>query len=476
MIGTERAGGRRFLIVVPNRVRDLEGHALVGYHLVREHGHQVVFCNIPQLRETMLRLAPDVVVIDRVDTNVSIARLAKSLGMKLALLPTVGFTSDTVEIEARRAGKLVAGEQLLDCCFTWGTFARDMILEQTHLVADTVCITGSPRFDVYSEPYLSQAEPRDSLLSGFGIANPHAPLVVWSTNTFHARTRELERAVAAAVATGVDETEIRAQLDDEGIAFHDLAHATQYLARRHPEWNFLIKLHPSEEEGPYRDVAKGYDNIALARLGRIRDVLYHCAALITNTSTTATEAWLLDRTVFEVELTAHHMESPGGYADGSYLVKRLEELDQLLTRHVSNPATPLPESQRRARADFIERVYYKIDGRSGARCAHALSALVAPPRHTDAMQRDLRAAAHDAHTEWRRAAERRTGTRVKRALGMREQTTLRFWTSAFWSQRPGRERPIWDRDIADATVQALFDGFDRAHAAADFSGQLLKQH
>jgi len=453
----------RFLFAVPNHHRDLEGHALVAYHLARRHGHEATFTNVPSLEDAVLAVAPDVVVLDRVDTRAPVARLAKSLGMKVALLPTVGFTQDTTEIEARRAGKNLASERLVDCCLVWGDYARRMLLASRALPESTVHTVGCPRFDAYSEPYRSLADPRESLAPSLETADADAPLIVWATNTYHVRTRDREDTVASAVASGVPEAEIRGQLADEETAFGDLAAAITTLAVRHPDWRFLIKLHPAETPAPYAAIAARSPNIALASNARIRDVLHHCTALLANTSTTATEAWMLDKPVYEVMFGTYHVPAPANYLAGNRIVRSIDELDALLIDCVQSPEAAISAQQRAARTTFLQDVYFRIDGRSAERCAAQLHALVAGEERPED-RAVMRASAAVLRAERRQAARRRPGARIKAALGISDGVTLRIWRRAFWRQLANRRwRSPWVEPITIEMIRAHFERFDRVH-------------
>jgi len=458
----------RFLFAVPNHHRDLEGHALVAYHLARRHGHAAAFTNIPALEDALLAVAPDVVVLDRVDTRAGVARLAKSLGIKVALLPTVGFTQDTTDIEARRAGKDLSAERLVDCCLVWGDHARRMMLASRALPESAVHTVGCPRFDAYSEPYRSLAEPRATLAPGLDSAGA-APLIVWATNTYHVRTRDLENTVASAVASGVPEAEIRGQLADEGTAFRDLAAAVTALAERHPDWRFLIKLHPAEAPAPYAAIAAHLPNVSLASQARIRDVLHHCTALLANTSTTATEAWMLDKPVFEVMFGTYEVPAPSRYMDGNQVVRSVDELDAALVRCIASPDDAIAADRRAARTAFLQDVYFRIDGRSAERCAAQLHALVAAEHRPDE-RAAMRAAAAALRAERRSAARRRPSARVKAALGISDRVTLRIWRRAFWRQFTAAWRSPWDEPITTEMVQAHYARFDRVHARASAAG------
>lgn len=452
----------RILILVPNVPRDLEGHALVAHHLRTRYGHRVELCTSAELDEKTLSYAPDVLVLDRIDTRISLTRRARQLGMKVVLLPTVGFLQEGLAVEARRAGGLVHGEQVLDLCFTWGSHGRNKLLEQTELAEGQVSAVGAPRFDVYCQPFLSLCESRESLLRGVGIDAPDAPLVVWSTNTYHRRTQDLAASVDGAVATGVPEAEIRAQLDDEGTSYREMAKLVTILAARHPEWSFLIKLHPSELPGPYRELAEDAPNIHLCADARIRDVLYHCDALLTHCSTTATEAWMLGKPVLEVMLGHYLVPSPREYLEGSHAVADIDEIERLLGQYLATPPAAVPDDQQGARDAFLSDVYYRIDGKASERCAEEIDALLSPPRHTVEQQAAIRAAAGAAHRRWRSGVARRPSNRLRRLLGLPADAPLRFWKREFWRGSAERsDRPPALRHELDAEmIGELYRRFD----------------
>ncbi len=468
MEGKQEGGSRRepcrILILVPNVPRDFEGHALVAYHLATRHGHDVELCTLAELEEKVLAHAPDVLVLDRIDTRMRLARMADRIGMKIVLLPTVGFIQEGLAVEARRAGGLVRGEEILDCYLAWGNNARETLLEQTRLGEDQVRVVGAPRFDSYARPFVSLSESRASLLHSAGFIDPEAPLLVWSTSTYHMRARDLEASVRSAVAHGVPEMEIRAQVRDEGTAYEDLAHVVTLFAARHPDWNFLIKLHPSELAGPYQDLARGTSNIRAVSSARIRDVLYHCDVLLTHCSTTATEAWMLEKPVLEVMLGHYDVPSPREYLEGNHVVRTIDEIERLLLRYIGEAPSPLPDDQLRVRDDFLSTLYHRIDGKASERCAAEIDRLVGPREHPPERRAELRKAASSAHREWRRARNRRIGPRLKRALGLPPEVSLRVWRRHFWEQlgAPRRGPFAWEHEITPAMVQELFEQFDRA--------------
>ena len=316
---------RKILFVVPYKVRDLDGLALVGYHLQNKYGHQVEFSNGYRIENKILKYAPDAIVMDHLvwDFKAKQVRLAKELGMKALVLPTEGFHKDKEEA-LRIAGKLTQVSRIVDCHFAWGDFVRHAVLEQQLTTEEQIHTTGCPRFDFYREPYLSLMRSRAEFLSQLGISNPEAPLILWATNTTYA-WRNQKKMFRRHVSRGsLPEQEVLAYLEDGRTQFRESSRVVIELAKRHPDWNFIIKVHPAEWVNPYVTMTKDVPNLYLAFDAPIREFLYHCDVLLQRGCTTGTEAWMLNKPVLELEIGRYALAPSKEYVAGNHLVSNLE--------------------------------------------------------------------------------------------------------------------------------------------------------
>src|SRR5262245_54556683 len=118
------------MIMVPYKARDLEGLALVGYHLEMRYGHEVIYSNSYGIEHKLFKYGPDALVMDHLmwDFKAHQARVAKGFGMKLVVLPTEGLHHE-MEEASQRAGKLTRVADIVDCHFVWGDLVRDAILD-----------------------------------------------------------------------------------------------------------------------------------------------------------------------------------------------------------------------------------------------------------------------------------------------------------------------------------------------------------
>jgi SAM-dependent methyltransferase len=112
--------GRRILVIVPNKLRDLEGLALTGFHLSRCYGHDVLYTSGSHVVEALQASAPDLLVMDHLawDYRAEQAALAKRMGARLVLLPTSGLFQDASDHELI-VGRAFHASKLIDLFLSW---------------------------------------------------------------------------------------------------------------------------------------------------------------------------------------------------------------------------------------------------------------------------------------------------------------------------------------------------------------------
>lgn len=439
--------GREVLLAVPRPPRDLEGHALVAYHLLDRHGIRTRLFTGPDLDKEMLANPPDAVVLDFLgwpDRAIQ-ARLANRIGIPALLLPTAGVYPDPVWF-LRAAGKFTGVMRNLAGFLMWGSYSRDVLLESGEAAPENVRVTGCPRFDFYAPPYLSLITPRSVLLAGLGIPNEESPLVLWSTNTNEWNSRSGrgggEWKKRASDSASVPEREVQAVLRDQESQFRTHSAVVAELAARHPEWNVLIRVHPLEAVGPYQKLARGRSNLFVDSKAAIRDLLYHSAVVLQRGCTVATEAWMLNKPVLHLGMGKFEMEwATPEHLAGNHRVDSIDEAETCIAAYLRGE--PLPEDELAARRTYLERYYYRIDGHSAERCADAIAAVAAtaplpgPPRDA-VLQR-----AHSALEALRRREAARFPMRVKDALHVPRETSLRVWRKRPDSITPERASSLF---------------------------------
>jgi surface carbohydrate biosynthesis protein len=452
---------RRILVVVPNTLRDLEGHALMGYHLEKCLGHEVRYSTGTNLVRDLLSYAPDGVVMDHLswDYRARQALLVKRIGAKLFLLPTSGLFRDLTEHELI-AGRAFHVNGLVDCYMSWSRQAHDKLLSNGLLKDTQIRTTGSPRFDFYSAPYTSLIGDRAQFLEGLGIRNAAAPVVVWAPGNVAFAAVGSAALKRWKVGTNVDPDFFKEEMVDVLDQYNEHAPLVVELARRRPGWSVVVKVHPGDQLSRFLWMREKAANITVVQGVPIRELLAHANVLLQRCSTAANEAWLLGKPVLALGTSREVLRISAEYSAGNTTVRSLDELVAAADGFLED--SRIPEDQQRARTVFLEETYYRVDGRSAERCARAVHELVTGPGHTDEDHQRIEETARAVAPEFERGDIQRATNRFKAMFGLEPSRSLRIWRR--WGSRDsGQERRDGSARIPEAAVAGLYAEFARVH-------------
>ncbi len=417
---------RRILITVPNLLRDLEGCALVGYHLERCFGHEVRYTTGRNLTTDLFAHVPDVLVLDQIawDYRARQANLAKRLGCRLVVMPTSGLFQDMSQ-HSLVAGQAFQANGLVDRYLAWGEAARQALLSSATLSPERVRTVGCPRFDFYSAPYTRLFGERPDFFRRLGIPLREGPLITWTPgNVAYAATGrdDLKRWAAG---TRVDPDIYREEMAESVHQYEEHAPWVTEIARRRPGWTVIVKVHPGDQLSRYLWMRERSANIHVVQNVPIRELLFHADVLLQWCSTTANEAWMLGKPVLSLTTARASLKIDAEYAAGNEPIRSADEAVLAVDRHLGDRR--IPEAQLRSRDTFLEKTYFRVDGRSGERCAQVIDEIVSPPQHTDADQERIRRTAETVRTEFERPDIVRATDRLKALVGISPGRSLRFW-------------------------------------------------
>jgi surface carbohydrate biosynthesis protein len=316
--------------------------------------------------------------------------------------------------------------QLVDRYLAWGESTSNYLLQEKLMTNDQLRIVGCVRFDFYSELYFPLMRPKRVVLGELGFERVEAPLIVWTTSTYFANLPNPEEVVRSQVIQAKRPAEeVRAEIADCLTQFREHSKLVMHLARRHPEWNVIIRVHPTENSKPYETLAQHLDNVRISTRGRIRELLFHCDVLLQRGCTTATEAWMLGKPVLELEVGKYHSAMLPEYSSGNDVVSSQEEAERVIENYLDGAA--VEKSLQRARERYLYNSYHLIDGGSSRRAAEAINECISPPNYSDADQATTGSAITKEFSKWKRNEDKRFANHVKDLLGIDREVSLRFW-------------------------------------------------
>ncbi len=417
---------KKLLFIVTYISRDWEGISLVAWYLKR-YGFELVYTNGYDIKAKVLKHKPDGVVWDHLtwDFKVEELKFVKQLGCMTFCLPTEGLFYDE-HGAVKATGEFHGSQPFLDLYFVWGEYVKNAILKENILPAEKVPVVGSPRFDFYNlEKFSKYYTPREEFCKNIGIKNADNPIVLWApTSVFIGRDKE-ER-LKMYTERGENSIERLQHLFEDGdLEFEKHGNLICQMAEQHPEWNFIIKIHPAAWVEPYVPFTEKYPNIFLGYNAHIRNFLYHSAILIQRNCTTATEAWIMNKPVIQLEAANYHFQAPDNYKKASTVVTSFDQVEPLVKDYIAGK--PIPESELEYREKFIESFYYKIDGLSAKRTADILNEYMSEPYYTSDQQAKTRNNLITQAKAWDKEQSSRLSNRVKDVLGLDRNQSLRFW-------------------------------------------------
>ena len=276
------------IIPVETKSREFHGKLFLALHLLQE-GFPVLFGEQGRLWN-YCDLVPPGIYLDKsvAATRVDWFRRCRAMGHEVVSWDEEGL----VFFDAWMYRKLRIDPRAFDQVtrfFAWGDMQREAICEEYPDYRAKIVVCGNPRFDFLRADlrafYRSAAE---ALVRRFG------PMILVNTNfAFHNHFKSA--------------TELRRMLShyplanepgylDGWIDMHRVAHEA-YLAMvpvlldRYPGHTVVVRPHPSENHGPWRELAKAHPRLHVDSSGNVHEWILASEAVIHFNCTTAIEAY-----------------------------------------------------------------------------------------------------------------------------------------------------------------------------------------
>jgi surface carbohydrate biosynthesis protein len=295
------------VLLVDNRVRDLDGAALIA-SLVRQLGAECHLEPLEAYRGVLAAYRPGLIVFNHLTAShlVEWSKRLADMNVLTAVLPNEGIAYDP-DVLNFLAGRH-HGAAHIDYMFSWNEPYRRGVLAELDSPSMKVEVTGVPRFDFYFKPWSSVFEqPRQT--------NGSRPVVLVCTNFVTAHYHELPHGdmdkffapwagriplykdyMAAVAAHWRARNRVSAYLDA-------LVGADKY--------EIIVRPHPSENPEPYQ---RWFDGLTVAQRAHVRvDTQSNITSLILTcdieisceTCTTAMEAWIAGKPTMELIFEQH---------------------------------------------------------------------------------------------------------------------------------------------------------------------------
>lgn len=296
----------RLILPVEIQSRELDAKLLLACVLAERGGEAIVGCH--QAIKRNLHLMPRSIYVSKGVTQHSLelySRRAERSGHTIVAWDEEGLVYMTRETYLRRKvwPEALASTQAL---FAWGEDNAEIWRSAPGYVGQPLFASGNPRADLLRPDLRAYfARAAEELRGRYGR------FVLISSNFGHLHHYlKSENKPLSGYRKPVPPEKI-GTLDDPAMAAHRFEMLQAFkrmlpeLARRLPDRRFVVRPHPSEDPGHWREAAQDCQNVEIVGGGPIVPWLLAAESILHNGCTTAVEGFLLGRPTIAYE-PIHH--------------------------------------------------------------------------------------------------------------------------------------------------------------------------
>lgn len=424
----------KILFITPYISRDLRGNCLIGYYLKKKYNIHCDYLNGYGIEKKLLQGKYSAIVFDHLEWSFKVDQIkfAKKIGIKTIVLPTEGL----IEYEQNvldNTGITNGSISLVDLQIVWGEKIYEIIKKSGKIDHQKISLTGSSRFDFYHRRFQSLVTPREEFFQKRNM-NPEKKMLLWATNTSYVGLDE-KNIIQKHSKNGQYTPEmVKRSLENGRLQYEDQRNLFTELAKIHTDWNFVIKIHPAEPVEKYLDLTIEFPGRIFVFYNEpIFEYLYHCDVLFQRNCTTANEAWMLNKPVFQIELRNYIDSGRVAFEKGNDLIRNLTEASEKLIYYSTQSS--FPEEMLAIREAFIKEYYYKIDGASFVRIGDCIAQLFTTDQHLPITLKKIFESIDKEQYIRNSKAQASLINRIKDVLGLEREKSLRFWKKSPTSAR-----------------------------------------
>lgn len=345
-------------LVVDNPLRDLDGLVLLAWQLAQR---KVEAWLVPMYDQSfdVRAIGVDFVLLNYIrPNNLDHFYAYKAEGIKVGVLDTEGIAGRSSAEFAGFVGK-TGGAQFADLYCVWGP-AQLRALQNANVAShDRLVLTGCPRYDYCANPW-RDAVVRPEITRDYVLINTNFAL---TNPKFSAGPgTELQTMLKVGYAPDVAARFV----EDAKIAHDGMIELVQNLVNCFPQEHFVLRPHPFENKDPYINI-NHQGNFEIRQEATSVEWLNSCKVLIHLNCSTALEANMLGKPALSPAwLDTETIRVPGPYS--------VSQHPQNLTHFISLLESVLKVDQEASdfSSQYIEDLYYKIDGHSADRVADSI--------------------------------------------------------------------------------------------------------
>lgn len=359
---------RKIALIVDNPRRDLRGLTLVAYHLAKNDA-EVLLVPMYAQRYDLPLLDVDTIVVNYARTNNQyLLKLYRKLSRKVVVLDTEGgvLSEHGLDSPVEWADHLVRTgiNKLVDLYLFWGEKVYSVFHRKSVLHANSMEVTGCPRYDICRPPW-------NSVLNRDLIERDNYVLINMNFSAINPRFTESAQSEKKIFKDqGWDEEYIDNYFMHLSELFSNYLAVIHQISKLLPKIKFLIRPHPFEDEKFYIREFSHATNVVIKAEGDIFDALYGASTVLHLNCGTAVDARRMGKVPVSLEFLNNdylkrHTPLP---SEVSYKVYSMNELVNVL-----NDKGKLHDADDDSIAnEIIKPWFFHSDGLASLRVADAI--------------------------------------------------------------------------------------------------------
>jgi surface carbohydrate biosynthesis protein len=192
----------------------------------------------------------------------------------------------------------------LDIIFTWGSYQRNLLIENNPELDSKTIAVGNPRFDLlrpeFASTFKSEQKRLNKRWGKYVLINTRFAKGNFS-RFYSCSYIEYNKHKNKKRAKGpLSESEISFILEEEKYwkkKFIQYQEMLTILSQKFPELNFILRPHPSEDIKNWKNALKGVKNVHVITEGSVISWIMGALAVIHTGCTTGIESWALQKPV-----------------------------------------------------------------------------------------------------------------------------------------------------------------------------------
>jgi surface carbohydrate biosynthesis protein len=438
---------KNVILLVDNKVRDLDGDALIAHHL-RNLGIECHLEPLEAFRAVLAAYRPHMIIFNIMTAShlVEFSKRLAEVGVLTAVLPNEGILYD-YEILRFLAGRHHSGAHI-DYFFCWNDVHRRAIKAEG-FDHSTVEVVGVPRFDFYFEPWSRVVRQKQPSQSG-------RPKILLCTNFIGARYWRLPKSEADKwFSLWAREIPLfrnywqSVEAHWEGRnRFFDYVKALLATG----QFDITLRPHPLEEAEVYK---KWIDELAPQERERIQFnsggnifglILDHDLEVSCETCTTALEGWIAKKPTIELLFKKDPLWFNEMHSRSNIPCDDPAKFPDLVNQQLQNPAQPEKAEIRRA---HLETWCATPDGQSSLRVAKVIANAVNNMKAPDWSRLSL--------TDYRRAAKLLAKRKLNLAYHFDPLLSIK---GALFPKRYAIKKYVYEKSIRPSDVEPAIRKFE----------------